>query len=49
MKASIAGFRESALTRGADAYLDVGGHLFLDLGNRLLNLDNRERGSGAGR
>lgn len=47
-KASIAGFCESAFTRGAGAHLDVGGGLLLDLGNGLFDL-NLKIGRGTGR
>lgn len=47
-KASIAGFCESAFTRGAGAHLDVGGGLLLDLGDGLFDL-NLKIGRGTGR
>ena len=46
--ASIAGFRESAFTRGADAHLDVGGRLLLDLGDGLFDLNLKMRGEREG-
>jgi hypothetical protein len=46
--ASIARFRESAFTRGADAHLDVGGGLLLDLGDGLFDLNLKMRGEREG-
>jgi hypothetical protein len=42
------GFRESAFTRGADAHLDVGGGLLLDLGDGLFDLNLKMRGEREG-